>query len=54
MFIKLIENRLWKFLSFGVLVGAFSVFGHADTGNPVQILGVFGNFTPNQFPEGLI
>jgi len=26
-----------KFLTFGVLVGAFSDFRHADTGNPVQI-----------------
>jgi len=27
---------------FGVLVGAFSDFGDADTGNPVQIYGYFG------------
>jgi len=26
------------------LVGAFSVFGRADTGKPVQILGCFMNF----------
>jgi len=26
---------------FGVLVGAFSDFGRADTGKPVQIYGVF-------------
>jgi len=26
------------------LVGAFSVFGRADTGKPVQILGDLGNF----------
>jgi len=29
---------------FGVLVGAFSVFGRADTGNPVQIWCVFCGF----------
>jgi len=27
--------------SFAVLVGAFSDFGRADTGNPVQISGYF-------------
>jgi len=27
-----------------VLVGAFSVFGRADTGKPVQIYGDFGDF----------
>jgi len=31
-------------LGFGVLVGAFSNFGRADTGNPVQIYGVFADF----------
>jgi len=36
-------NRFSDFLvfGFGVLVGAFSVFGRADTGKPVQICGVF-------------
>jgi len=29
---------------FGVLVGAFSDFGYADTGKPVQIYVVFCNF----------
>jgi len=29
---------------FGVLVGAFSDFGRADTGKPVQIYGVFSDF----------
>jgi len=30
--------------NFGVLVGAFSVFGYADTGKPVQIYVVFCDF----------
>jgi len=29
---------------FGVLVGAFSDFGRADTGKPVQIYRVFSDF----------
>jgi len=40
--------------SFGVLVGAFSVFGVLDTGNPVQIWTVFQKFTLIPFSEGLI
>jgi len=36
------------------LVGAFSVFGHADTGNPVQIWGYFREFTLFLESEGLI
>jgi len=38
--------RKWAFLIFCFcwLVGAFSDFGRADTGNPVQILGVFWIF----------
>jgi len=39
---------------FGVLVGAFSVFGRADTGKPVQILVYFGNFARNPELLGLI
>jgi len=33
-------------LDFGVLVGAFSDFGRADTGKPVQILCDFCDFAP--------
>jgi len=33
----LVENRALLILGFGWLVGAFSDFWHADTGNPVQI-----------------
>jgi len=36
------------------LVGAFSIFRRADTGNPVQISGLFGKFTLILNPEGLI
>jgi len=43
-----------SFLCFGVLVGAFSDFGPFDTGNPVQILGIFGFLGLDLFPEGLI
>jgi len=32
-------------LGFGWLVGAFSDFGRADTGNPVQILACFTKVT---------
>jgi len=39
---------------FGVLVGAFSDFRNADTGNPVQILVYFGNFARNPELLGLI
>jgi len=37
---------IWAILVFGFwwLVGAFSVLGRLDTGNPVQILWVLGNF----------
>jgi len=37
-----------------VLVGAFSIFGRADTGNPVQISGLFVIFVVILFSEGLI
>jgi len=37
-----------------VLVGAFSDFESADTGNPVQISRIFGVFMLFWFPEGLI
>jgi len=36
------------------LVGAFSVFGRADTGNPVQIWEVFRNFASFLEFKGLI
>jgi len=36
------------------LVGAFSVFGVLDTGNPVQILGVFRKSVLIRESEGLI
>jgi len=48
------ENRVSEKISLGVLVGAFSDFGQLDTGNPVQIWGIFDNFTLFLFPEGLI
>jgi len=51
---KIDKNMGQKFLSFGVLVGAFSIFRRADTGNPVQISVIFSIFTLNPFPEGLI
>jgi len=35
--VRIHKNTSIKFLSFGVLVGAFSIFRRADTGNPVQI-----------------
>jgi len=47
-------NWQFSFLILGVLVGAFSVFGVLDTGNPVQNYALFLNFTLNPFPEGLI
>jgi len=34
-------KRLFGIFGFGVLVGAFSVFGSADTGKPVQIYILF-------------
>jgi len=36
-------SKKWasEILCFGVLVGAFSVFGRADTGKPVQNYGLF-------------
>jgi len=38
-----ILSIIWgpEILHFGVLVGAFSDFGRADTGKPVQIYGLF-------------
>jgi len=48
------KNNGINFLTFGVLVGAFSIFGLLDTGNPVQNSGVFRKLTLILFPEGLI
>jgi len=49
-----VKNEGRKFLSLGVLVGAFSDFGGLDTDNPVQISRVFRYFTPFSKSEGLI
>jgi len=51
---KFVKNKVLKFLSLGVLVGAFSDFGGLDTDNPVQILRILGYFEAFRFPEGLI
>jgi len=51
---EIYKNGQLKFLSLGVLVGAFSVFDMLDTGKPVQILGDFGIFTLFLESEGLI
>jgi len=51
---KIYENMEFKKNNFGWLVGAFSVFGPFDTGNPVQIWALFLKSTIFLFPEGLI
>jgi len=52
--VKIIGTKQFWFFGFGVLVGAFSVFRGADTGNPVQNSSVFGKFTLFRESEGLI